>query len=324
MRKKIRKKIFCVGMASVMAVSTLNGIETTEVSAADGQKESKVSYEPMEVAAGFNADVVATKHLTLRNPMEDDDWNDAELLRETYHWTKAVDKADDVGQSRFACFYTKDVDAAEGYLPDDGVVRSQTTDGLFWQLADYTSDNVLKLGKENTAQGIAPTGTLTFKRPGCYQRVHFLVTAAGASQMDAKVNTTVTYADGSQDERSFTIYDWYNTPKQAVATAAYKRYKGRGYEDEPDSENTGQTTSVLHDAEPDGSTTGGPYFAQCEMPVFTTKLVKSVEIKLTGGLDDYSFLCIYGVTGESANIAAPTVPATEKTAEAPTTGFNLA
>ena len=233
------------------------------------------SYEPMAIKSGFNYDVIATSG-------------------ESPASTQSIDAPCGVSAgTKYACFYTTALYSTGGF-PLNGVITSQMTSGLNWQLGSYTSNNALKLAKGNT-------GTLTFSKIGCYQKVYILCVAGGiGSGNSATMQATVNYTDGSTSSTSFTVYDWWDDVY--AATKIYRRYCN-GYDN---------STNC-------GSTSGAPYLTQSVMTVNTSKLIKSVTIKNNASSSGV-YLSVLGVTGLTANVDIPTLT---NTTNVTTGGFTI-
>lgn len=255
MKHKKKKSI----VSAVLAVCVLCSIWAMGAEPLMAQAAAK--YEPLTVAGGFNYDVIRDSGEV---------WTSTESLDQACG-TKS-------GKSNHACLYTYNVNSTGG-LPTNGVIVSENTSGLKWQLGSYKSNNALKLGYNHS-------GTLTFNQIGCYQEVYILSLAGGlGTGKSAQLTTTITYTDGSTSSSNFTVYDWWDN--KSSATEIYMRYSGTGY---------------------DGSTTGAPYMVQSKMTVDTTKLIKSISFKnSTSGM----YLSILGVTGKTADVELP-APETKK------------
>lgn len=131
---------------------------------------SGVKYEPLTVVSGFNEDIV---------------------------WTKGEPQPlgalmDGNGASLYSVSQR-----STGGIPVDGIITSCQNKNLQWQIADFKSDNALRLTNGSS-------GKLTFNKIGCYQTIYFLVTAGGiGSGNSATMNTTITYTDGETSKSTF-------------------------------------------------------------------------------------------------------------------------
>ena len=101
------------------------------------------------------------------------------------------------------------------------------------------------------------------------------------------MKVTLNYTDGTTSSSSFTVYDWWDN--NSAATKIYQRMDS--------SKNMGAT---------DGSNAGAPYFTQCKMSVDSSKLIKNISIS-AAGTSRGMILNVLGLTGETADLAAPTV-----------------
>lgn len=216
------------------------------------EEESK--FEVMPVTSGFNVDVVATSA----------DGDDSE----GYKNTTALDYSGNAAMK--ACLYTKDVSETAGFLPNDGIIHSQSIEDLTWKLGDYKANNALKLSKTDSA------GTLGFGEVKTYENVYFLCIAGGlGANNSATMNAIINYTDGSNSESTFKIWDWYSP--SSVATESYRRLNA-GYVD--------------------GETNGGPYMTQCSMDVDGTKKIQSITIG-TDNIKEGMYLSILAITGHN-------------------------
>lgn len=91
------------------------------------------------------------------------------------------------------------------FLPADGIIYSQVTSGVKFQLAPYTSLNSLRIAGGST-------GTLTFPSPQnlSASEVFFLATAGSGGAGGIPYNATITFTDGTT--QAFTLSnlpDWY-------------------------------------------------------------------------------------------------------------------
>lgn len=217
---------------------------------------SGVKYEPLTVVSGFNADIV---------------------------WTAGESQPsgalmDDVGASLYSVSQR-----STGGIPNNGIITSCQNSNLKWQIADFKSNNALRLTNGRS-------GKLTFNKIGCYQTIYFLVTAGGlGSGKSATMHTTITYTDGQTSTSTFTVRDWWDNFNAATTQGQYGRWNGKAY-----------------DGNANNSRDTGPYFTQCAMSLDTSRLVESITISSsTSGMT----VCVFGITGVTADINAPTANA---------------
>lgn len=225
------------------------------------EAQAAAIYEHMEIASGFNRDVVATSSTS----------GSAEHPKRT----ESLDMGYGTTSSSGAVLYSSGFSSSSGYLPSDRVVSSKRTSGLSWKLGSYTSNNALKLGKGNS-------GTLTFSKTGCYQKIYILSICGGVEGGSTSMSATINYTDGTSSAATFTVVDWYSSSN--YATAEFRRVEG---------------TSLS------GSTSSGPYMTQSIMNgLDTSKLVKSISITNTG-TNSSIYLNVFAVTGLTANVEVP-------------------
>ena len=193
MVKNLLKKILSGTIAIALTIAMVPFWSITAKAAA-------VSYIPMEIASGFNADGIYEKGETLG----DQDAADQSVKLST-------------GGN---CFYSAGYSSSGG-LPVNGIVedKSGSVSGLIWDLGDYKGKNDMRLAPGNS-------GTFTFNTVGVYQKVYFLVTAGGIPGSSAKMSTTINYSSGSPSTSTFTVVDWYSSTSYANAT--FKRISSGG------------------------------------------------------------------------------------------------
>lgn len=95
-------------------------------------------YAPVLISSGFNEDIIAED-----SPAED-------------YTTSPVDGSNSGANN---AFMSEDFPGATTGLPANGKINSETTEGLNFQLADYTENNSLRL------VDIEEEGTLVFQDP---------------------------------------------------------------------------------------------------------------------------------------------------------------
>ncbi|NDJ00031.1 T9SS type A sorting domain-containing protein [Flavobacterium sp. LaA7.5] len=99
-----------------------------------------------------------------------------------------------------------------GGLPNDGYIDSSATEGLMYQVADYTTNNALVLRNSTTN-----TGTLELTEQKKAEKLYIAwVSAEGSNSVDVAVN----FADGSsQTFTSQNASDWWSTNPNATTVA---------------------------------------------------------------------------------------------------------
>lgn len=178
-------------------------------------------------------------------------------------------------------------------FPDDGhvdCISQQTYPGLYWQMASYDGPNALCL-RQNNQGGLPDKGTLTFKNVGCYQKLYFLIAAAGSTQAESVVrelNAIVYYSSGDTTHTSFKFLDHsYVTGGNAKYKACHDNfYKPDQYWYNPNT-----------------------YAVTREMSIDQHQLIDSiclVNVSRNGDkLNPDIAIIIFAVTGKTADIAAP-------------------
>ena len=217
---------------------------------------SGVKYEPLTVVSGFNADIV---------------------------WTAGESQPSGALMDGDGASLYSVSQRSTGGIPDNGIITSCQNSNLKWQIADFKSNNALRLTNGRS-------GKVTFNKIGCYQTIYFLVTAGGlGSGKSATMHTTITYTDGQTSTSTFTVRDWWDNFNAATTQGQYGRWNGKAY-----------------DGNANNSRDTGPYFTQCAMSLDTSRLVESITISSsTSGMT----VCVFGITGVTADINAPTANA---------------
>lgn len=258
MRKlKMKKKILSAVMTVCMMCAVFVGVEPLKVSAASAAK-----YEHLTISSGFNADVVATSSNS--------------GSQENYRYTASLDSSGTAATR--ACFYSSGYSSSSGYLPNNNTIVDRNNSALTWNLGSYTSNNVLKLGKGGS-------GTITFDKTGCYQEIYLLSVCGGVGGGSTSMKAVVNYTDGTSDDGSFTVLDWFTeADMQATKSGVYRRI------------NNGE----LH-----GKAGDGPMFTKSTIQgLDTSKVVKSITIENIGTRNDI-FLSVFAATGMTADVGVP-------------------
>lgn len=257
MKRREKKRIMSIMLVLGILCSGLAGVEPIKTQAATAAK-----YEHLTVSSGFNADVVATSSTTTN--------------AEGINYTASLDSGGTAGTR--ACFYSKNYSTSSGYLPTDNIIVDRGNNALTWKLGSYTSNNVLKLGK-------GQSGNLIFDKTGCYQAIYLLSVCGGVGGGSTSMTAVVNYTDGTSDDGSFTVLDWYTEDSmQATASGTYKRV------------NSGKI---------EGQAGKGPMFTKSMIKgLDTSKVVKSITIKNIGTSSDI-FLSVFAATGLTADVDVP-------------------
>jgi hypothetical protein len=148
---------------------------------------------------GFNADVIVNGGPAVSSE------NIAMLST-----TEAMDPRYDV------TFYSADYRGADNPstppaygLPTDGIINSVANPGVLYQLADYSSNNVLVLSDNKYKD------TLYFTEPASFDKISILATTVeGYSHITAKV----LFEDNTAQTKSFEVSEWYNGSPYAITS----------------------------------------------------------------------------------------------------------
>lgn len=225
------------------------------------------SYDTLSISSGYNADVIANGVGSAASSTTND-----------------VDGVNYAFVSNGWQLNSTSTGITTG-LPADGVVNSAvtTTPGLQYQLANYSSNNDLRLTGSNN-------GTLTLQTPVAAQTLYILaVTGSGSSTMTVTIN----FSDGTTQSTTsaITVADWYGGTNTALT--GFKRIS--------------LTTNLL-----DNNTAPvGPNLYQYSMDILVAnqaKTISSVKFARTGGSSTTSVLNIFALSIEESAVtcAQPT------------------
>lgn len=186
------------------------------------------------------------------------------------------------------CFVTQNYQNPNGqrptsYLPVNGLVTSAATPGLTFQLADYNSNNTLRI------KGVG-SGTLSFVTPRA-ARVLYLLGGAGNSQHgNTPFTATINFTDGTtQVFNNLFFTDWFGM-LDVVAMQGVSRVNF--------------DTNVIENSSTDPSLYQKPLTI---LPANYGKLIRSVSIQKPGTLATLNVLAI------SAGSGCTSAPAAGKT-----------
>lgn len=297
----MKRKILSMLLAVIMVIGILPTMALATGEA--GGAASNVEYEHLIIKEGYDSDVVANgtdaAEWLKTAPMDKPDASleahdvDAAVLYDSTFATKffsmnagetitgSFKRVSDGAFTADEEYYTSD-QLMDMCLPDDHIVVSENaaTPGLSWKLADYSQNNAVRVPQGETRD-------ITFAKRGVYQKLYFL-TVGGSVSGEGGMTVTVTYSDGTTDERAFDLYDWYNFNEQ-VASSGFARLEKRSY-----NLNIGKMENR------------GPNLHQSVMPVDTTKVITKVSVENNDSNDNCQ-INIFAVTGATGDIAAPTI-----------------
>jgi len=265
-----------------------------------------VVYEPLEVTEGFNRDVIAETYYTENNRAYPS--NCISYLQDagTYYSmatgsvTAAVDSSLNYNQTDLINARASGWPDDNGN-PDDRIIRviAEASEvplysDVTWKLAPYNQPNVLTMRPDNTIGG---TGSLKFKKVGCYNKVFFLLASAfeGSRPTTRNAYATIYYTDGTSSEEKVFEFSGLSgqdkNKKNGHRVRMINIYEG----------SSGYKKNTTHDS-------GEAYVAVFDMDVDYTKLIDRIEFE--NKIDDTSVM-IFGVTGRTAAIEAPDDASTE-------------
>ncbi|PSK91250.1 T9SS type A sorting domain-containing protein [Taibaiella chishuiensis] len=92
-------------------------------------------------------------------------------------------------------------------LPANGILSSEITNGLKFQLGNYSENNALQLSTWNAS------GTLVFQSPLAGRRLYVL---AHASVDTAAMNIVINFIDGTAISAYVSVHNWLSSPPYAV------------------------------------------------------------------------------------------------------------
>lgn len=110
----------------------------------------------------------------------------------------------DIQQKILYSYTFASLNGLQAGIPDDGLF---TTGLRTYQMADYTSNNVLYLSKNAIVANTAGIDTLTFVTPGSYSKISFL---CYSTEQTSTVSITFNYTDGTSSvPDTSSILDWF-------------------------------------------------------------------------------------------------------------------
>ena len=212
------------------------------------------------------------------------------------------------GLDAWAAFYSASQKSSGGLDPSGSLSINGVPYQMSWTgSGNYDGNDTIRLYSSNTST------TISLDTVGAYEKLYVLGTAGGPGEGNyANFAVRVNYTDGTVDETSYRLYDWYDaTPVSGV-------YKwpdlARRLVVKSGSTNTGwrpgqaASQTVTTDYDYEGATDGAPYLQSADIAVDPKKLVKSIDLVLTGknGSSDASgiYCGIYAITG-MVNVSAP-------------------
>lgn len=212
------------------------------------------------------------------------------------------------GLDAWAAFYSASQKSSGGLDPSGSLSINGVPYQMSWTgSGNYDGNDTIRLYSSNTST------TISLDTVGAYEKLYVLGTAGGPGEGNyANFAVRVNYTDGTVDETSYRLYDWYDaTPVSGV-------YKwpdlARRLVVKSGSTNTGwrpgqaASQTVTTDYDYEGATDGAPYLQSADITIDPKKLVKSIDLVLTGknGSNDVSgiYCGIYAITG-MVNVSAP-------------------
>ncbi|WMI67531.1 T9SS type A sorting domain-containing protein [Mangrovimonas sp. YM274] len=226
-------------------------------------------YEPLIVDSGFTADIVANGATTAMASTTDD-----------------VDGVD-------WCFMSTDFNPTgtanfDFALPADGLFNSEATPDISFQLADFASNNSLRLVSQGNS------GTLTFTNDVQASKL-FVVGTTGSGS--GQFTTIITFTDASiQIFNGSLMPDWYSSNEQPIALSDFGRVNRSDDEIETD------------------PTNGNPRLYQVQLDILPEnygKTIESIEIEKTTSSPG-----IINIMAISAELAPSCLPVTNLEASA--------
>ncbi len=212
------------------------------------------------------------------------------------------------GLDAWAAFYSASQKSSGGFDPSGSLSINGVPYQMSWTgSGNYDGNDTIRLYSSNTS------ATISLDTVGAYEKLYVLGTAGGPGEGNyANFAVRVNYTDGTVDETSYRLYDWYDaTPVSGV-------YKwpdlARRLVVKSGSTNIGwrpgqaASQTVTTDYDYEGATDGAPYLQSADIAVDPKKLVKSIDLVLTGknGSSNVSgiYCGIYAITG-MVNVSAP-------------------
>ena len=250
--------------------------------------KADVIYEPLIVASGFNRDCIAETQSLIST-------TDSPVLpgkQQSCFATKTVIRNVNTGNSKIKTAEDLAITIESGW-PDDyrdtiKCILDAKNDPLYrdvvFLLAPYDQNNVLTLRPDNAIGG---TGTLKFKKVGCYNKMFFLTASLkqGTPESARKVSAIVYYTDGTTTKDTFCLAEGFGGQEghKVCMTNIYEGYFDKNTSNYAAGKGKG-CASVF------------------DIDLDETKLVDRVEFKNEVAK---SAAIIFAVTGRTAAINAP-------------------
>ena len=207
------------------------------------------------------------------------------------------------GLDAWAAFYSASQKSAGGLDPSGSLSIDGVPYNMSWTgPSNYDGNDTIRLYENHAST------TINLDTIGAYEKLYVLGTAGGPGEGNyANFAVRVNYTDGSVDETSYRLYDWYDsTPVEGVykwpnlarrqVVKSSSSGSGRG--------SSSTTSSYIYEGETDGA----PYLQSANIRVDSKKLVSSIDLVLTGRNDSSNisgiYCGIYAITG-MVNVSAP-------------------
>ena len=255
-----------------------------------------VVYEPLVVDSGFNRDVIAETYYISDGSAYPSNCISYLRASGTYYTfgTREVIAAVNANKrtqrdldTTIICGWPNDYHDTIWCTGNGDAYKDPLYKNVFWMLAPYNEPNVLTMRPDISA--IGGTGTLKFKKVGCYSRLFFLLASAreGGSSSPREVHTIVRYTDNSRDTAKFSFAGLSGLAGHNVRKINI--YEGNDY-------------GYKKNCQDVAGDKNSAYAAVFDMEVDSTKLIHRIDFenKLSN-----TGVIILGVTGRTANIAAP-------------------
>ncbi|MCB0736112.1 MAG: T9SS type A sorting domain-containing protein [Bacteroidetes bacterium] len=153
-------------------------------------------------------------------------------------------------------------------LPNNGIIESMSNPGVKYQLADYTADNALLLKADES-------GTLTLVESGAFDK---LIILSASAEGESTFDVTVSYSDGTTQNKTFTVHDWFFGADPAIQGMGRVR----------------RTTDEFDLEE------GNPRLYDSQLDVDENKVVVKLSFKKQNSFSRTAIFAICGLTVEGA------------------------
>ena len=176
-----------------------NATTTTILAVSICETPATVTYGPVAITSGFNHDIIANG-----------------VGNASQSTTVGFDEANTRALVSLDFRATANSTAPAYGLPANGTINSAATNGVAFQLANYTGPNALFLTPSHVGNSAANNGTLAFTASNV-GKLYVLTAAAAGGSNSLTFTATISFNDGSvQTIDGIPVSDWYGGSDYAI------------------------------------------------------------------------------------------------------------